>query len=833
MKRKLRGFKRSDVQLDFDLYRVNVPIPGVAGQELSVIDIWPEGVERTIMFVHGYAGCAETWEHQINYFSKEYRVVAPDLRGHGQSDAPFTRYTMQEMVADLNTVATYLKLPQQFVMVGHSFGGSICVEYAVAYPGRLERLVLIATAGEYPLPKAANLISRLPSSLLRPVWEYRPRWNAEAHVMKRMAVNNVMQWQGWALMRRISVPTLVITGERDNYFPRYVYEDVGRMIPNVHVVDVGASKHKVQLERHRAVNRTIERFIEEDERRMSWRDESIPRGPLDERPWLKVYGPDVPSTVPIPRQPLHRFLESTAESLPRETATHFFGASLTYRELDQQANQFAQALSSLGLRAGDRTMILLPNLPELVVATYGTLKTGGTVVFPSADAPAGQMVDMMAQSEARVLVTLRQFDRLATLAQQQGGVHQVIVVDMQSTEPAGMTAGMLDHWIISRPDLSSGMHGKPEGAWLMHLLVREQPTYFPSQQVDPEDLAAILYTSATTGTPKGVQLSHANLVANTVQARHWMPGLQYGQEVFLAVAPLMHSYGMTLAMNLPIAVGGSMVLLPAFDLDEVLHHIWTVKPSVFPALPAMIAAINEAPNVRSYGLSAIKTCLSGAAPLPVEVQETFEKLTQGRLIESYGLTEACSLTHAEPPAGLRKAGSVGVPLPNTDAAVVDLWTGAPMAPGQVGELLVKGPQVMAGYLDGGLTGDVLRDGWLHTGDVALMDADGFFRIIGRRHEIMVVDGHQVFPRDVEEVLYENSKVREAAVVGVVGPDGMQRVKAFVVPRPGTNLTEAELLDLCRHRLDSHAVPAEIELREEVPKSALGSVQRRKLEDGGG
>ncbi|MFN2164630.1 MAG: alpha/beta fold hydrolase, partial [Anaerolineae bacterium] len=400
MKRKLRGFKRSDVQLDFDLYRASVPIPGVAGQELSVIDIWPEGVERAIMFVHGYAGCAETWEHQINYFSKEYRVVAPDLRGHGQSDAPFTRYTMPEMAADLNTVATYLKLPQQFVMVGHSFGGSICVEYAVAYPGRLERLVLIATAGEYPLPKAANLISRLPSSLLRPVWEYRPRWNAEPHVMKRMAVNNVMQWQGWALMRRIDVPTLVITGEQDNYFPRYVYEDVGKMIPNAHVVDVGASKHKVQLERHRAVNRTIERFIEEDERRMSWRDESIPRGPLDERPWLKVYGPDVPSTVPIPRQPLHRFLESTAESLPRETATLFFGANLTYRELDQQANQFAQALHSLGLRPGDRIMILLPNLPELVVATFGTLKTGGAVVFPSTDSPADQMVAMMQQSRA-------------------------------------------------------------------------------------------------------------------------------------------------------------------------------------------------------------------------------------------------------------------------------------------------------------------------------------------------------------------------------------------------------------------------------------------------
>jgi long-chain acyl-CoA synthetase len=295
----------------------------------------------------------------------------------------------------------------------------------------------------------------------------------------------------------------------------------------------------------------------------------------------------------------------------------------------------------------------------------------------------------------------------------------------------------------------------------------------------------------------------------------------------------MHSYGMTLAMNLPIAVGGTMVLLPVFELDEVLHHIWTTKPTVFPALPAMVAAINEASNVRSYGLSAIKFCLCGAAPLPVEVQETFEKLTQGQLIETYGLTEACALTHAEPSGGLRKSGSVGVPLPNTDAMVVDLWSGAPVAPGEIGELLVKGPQVMAGYLDREQSERVLKDGWLHTRDVAVMDADGFFRIIGRRHEIIVVGDQLVFPRDVEEVLYENSKVREAAVVGVAGPDGRQQIKAFVVPRPGADLAEEELLDLCRHRLDSYAVPAEIELREAVPKSALGNVQRRELGDGAG
>ena len=206
MKPKLRGLKRSDVQLDFDLYRVGVPIPGVAGDELSVVDINPPGADRTIIFVHGYGGCAETWEHQINYFSRPFRVIAPDLRGHGQSDAPFTRYTMPELTADLFAITQHLKLPPQFILVGHSFGGSICIEYATTHPEQIERLVLIATAGEYPINRAASLATHIPTAMLRPVWNLRPRWNAELHVMKRMAVNNMARWRGWSLMRRSPRP---------------------------------------------------------------------------------------------------------------------------------------------------------------------------------------------------------------------------------------------------------------------------------------------------------------------------------------------------------------------------------------------------------------------------------------------------------------------------------------------------------------------------------------------------------------------------------------------------------------------------------------------------
>lgn len=289
MKRKLRGRKRQAIQLDYSLYRVDVPIRGLSDVELSVVDIWPEGAEKTIMFVHGYAGCAETWEYQINHFAREYRIVAPDLRGHGQSDAPFTQYTMPELIGDINTIAEELGLPEKFILAGHSFGGSICVEYATAHPERLEKLILIATAGEYPLPRAASWLSRVPAAAFRPWWKYRPRWNAEIHVMKRMMLNNMRQWKGWSLLRNIRTPTLIITGERDKYFPRHVFEEVGKMVPGAEVIDVGASKHKVQLERHQAVNRAIERFISAGEkgRRLSWREQTIqPKQPAN-RPWLK------------------------------------------------------------------------------------------------------------------------------------------------------------------------------------------------------------------------------------------------------------------------------------------------------------------------------------------------------------------------------------------------------------------------------------------------------------------------------------------------------------------------------------------------------------------
>lgn len=836
MKRKIRGLKRSTSLLDYSLYRVLVPIPDAPKHYLSVIDIHPEGAEHTIMFQHGYAGVAESWELQINHFVMlNYRVVVPDLRGHGQSDAPYSQYTMPELVRDMHAIVTHLQLPEKFVLVGHSFGGSICVEYANAYPETLEKLVLIATAGEYPLPRAVSLLSRLPTNLLKPFWKFRPKWDAELHVMKRMMFNNMRKWKGWNLLRNITTPTLVITGERDNYFPRYVFDDVGKMIPDAEIYDVGSAKHKVQLERHEAVNRALERFITENRARVSWRTNA--EKVRATRPWLAKYAKDTPHTIPIPKQPLHKFLESAAYWRPKRIASVYYGYTLTYDALNRKANQFAQGLLKLGVKAGDRVILVMPNCPQFIIAFYGTLKIGAVAALPNPDADSQRIIQQVQQTDAKIIVTLNAYYPLVAAIKQHTELQYALFVDLHAIVAKHLKASALTrtdasyNTVLQKLLEASGSDQVRTLGTLFEEFIANQPDANLSVDVPFDALANINFTSGTTDVPKGVCLSHANLVANMLQTRHWIPDLKYGEEVILAVVPFLHSYGLTTALNVAVSMAATMVILSVFELKHVLEHIRHYKPTLFPGVPAMYTAINQAEGVRQYGLSSIKACISGAAPLPVEVQEAFEKLTRGRLVEGYGLTEASPVTHANPLYGTRKVGSIGVPIPNTDAKIVDLVTGETLPHGKIGELAVKGPQVMRGYW--GATSEdtstsVLKDGWLFTGDVAIMDEEGFFQIIARKRDTIMTGNYSVYPRDIEEVIYENNKVLEVAVVGIGHEDGNQKIKAFVVPRPNTSLSKDELIELCRRRLEAYAVPYDIEFREALPKSFVGKVLRRML-----
>ena len=647
-----------------------------------------------------------------------------------------------------------------------------------------------------------------------------------------MALNNLRRWRGWDLMKAITTPTLIVTGERDKYFPRYVFEGVISAIPNAEVYDVGSAKHKVQLERHKAVNRAIRRFIDGKEH-ASWREASDDNHIDTHRVWLKSYSPATPPTLPIPSQPLHKFLESAAYWVPKQDATIFYGKKLTYAQLDKLVNQFAHALHGLGVFHGDRVMIVLPNIPQMVIAYYAALKVGAVVVLPNPDANAMQIVAQIKQTTPRVFVTLREFEGLINVVQSQPNAPELALADIRQVVSSGVYKRLLIRWTAAGA-APADMTRRPKIGHLMADLMMDAPVEAPSAEVTPADLAVVIYTGGTTDTPKGVKLTHTNLVANAMQTRHWVPDVAYGKEKILSVVPLLHSYGMTSAMNVPILLGATMILLPVFEVEQVLEHIQTYKPTLFPGVPSMYTALNQAPDVRQYGLSSIEACISGGAPLPIEVQEAFEKLTHARLVEGYGLTEASPITHANPIKGERKTGSIGVPLPNTDAKIIDLVTGEDLPPGNIGELVVRGPQVMQGYWgDDSTVNDsdsVVRDGWLYTGDVAVMDADGYFQIISRKRDAITAGDYSVYPRDVEEVLYENNKVMEVAVVGVstdVGSD--QKVKAFVVPRPGTNLSKDELIALCRRRLEPYAVPWDIEFREELPKSFVGKVLRRMLE----
>jgi long-chain acyl-CoA synthetase len=491
------------------------------------------------------------------------------------------------------------------------------------------------------------------------------------------------------------------------------------------------------------------------------------------------------------------------------------------------------------LQPGERVMLLLPNLPQLVTGFYGTLKAGGVAVFTLPTTDPEELIRQVKDCGARFLITLTQFDeliyRIKTILEPSGDspLEHIIFAHISDTLPplkrAAFRLSVERHrlHLLDIP-MDASMH-------LFNHLLAAADDQAPDVPVSPGDLAAIVYTGGTIDAPKGVMLSHRNLVANALQARHWMPAAREGQERFLCVLPFTHSYGLTTALNLPVSLGATLLVKSRFDVEDTLDTIKRYKPTIFPGVPRMYMAINDFPGVRKYDIQSIKACISGSDPLPVEVQETFEKLTRGVLVEGYGLTEAAPVTHGNPLAGMRKVGSIGVPFPSTEARLVDLVKGAKDVPaGQIGELAVRGPQVMLGYWQRPEeTRRVLgRDGWLLTGDVAQMDQDGFFRIISRKADMWYPTrfSEPAFPRDVEEALFEIPQVKEAAVVAIAG-----QPVAFVVarqdksnPEGGKGVTAEALIAYCKRRLPPVLVPRLVIFLDEFPRSFIGKVLRREL-----
>ena len=824
------------MEIDLELYRKDILVSASPVVRLSVIDVAPDHPLQTIVFIHGYAGQALQWQYQLQAFSKSNRVIAIDLRGHGRSDKPRSRYTMEEILGDLEAVLDALGVASKFSLVGHSFGGAVVTEYALAHPERIDHLILIATAGEFHLNPLYRFLLRMPLAAMRWLDFFSRGWlGAPTYVLHPWYYNNLSKWVGWSSFRSLSVPTLVIRGNQDAVFEKPMFEEVTRAIPDADDVDVGASGHLVMLERRDAVNRAIQRFLELSS--FSWRDSESGNGDdeyarmLRARPWLPHYDEGVPFTIAIPQVPLHHILQSSARRFPLKTALKFEGTSLHYRRLNQETNRFANAMLALGLEPGERVMLILPNIPQLVIAYFGTLKAGGVAVFTLPTHSPDELVRQVRDSGARILVTLTEFDDLIyaikSKLEPQGDSPLKHILFAHIGDYLPFFKRLALH--LSRARRKRHLLDIPLDAsmYLFDRLLYSHSKDAPEVQSNPKDLAVIMYTGGTTAVPKGVMLSHYNLTANALQTRHWIPAAQEGQERFLCVLPFSHSYGLTAALNVPLALGATLILKPRFEIKDILKTIQSDRPTIFPGVPQMYVAIKDFPGVRKFGIQSIKACISGSAPLPVEVQEAFEKLTRGRLVEGYGLTEASPVTHANPLNGLRKVGTIGIPLPSSEARLVDLRRGKEIVPvGHIGELAVRGPQVMLGYWnDAEATRQVLsRDGWLLTGDVAQMDSEGYFRIVARKADMWYParPGEPAFPRDVEEVLFEVPQVKEAAVVAIAG-----QPIAFVISRRERPTSDA-LMAYCKRRLPPELVPRMIIFLDDFPRTFIGKVLRREL-----
>lgn len=546
-------------------------------------------------------------------------------------------------------------------------------------------------------------------------------------------------------------------------------------------------------------------------------------------PWKDLYPKQVPVSLDYPNQPLGYFLQESARNYPDHTAVLFMGKALSYKQILHEAYRFSNVLESLGLQKGDRVGIMLPNSPQSIIAYYGALFAGAVVVQFNPLYMEREIHHQVADAELRVLLCLDLIFEKVEKAVQGTSLEKLLVTSLKDYLP--FPKNML-YPLKLRKD--GQFVDVPYGEKVLSLSkLMKSASEKPIQvEVDPhEDLALLQYTGGTTGLSKGVMLTHENLVSNTYQAMRWMYKCQPGKEVVLCALPFFHVYGMTVGMNLAIMLAAKMIVLPRFQPADVLNTIEKERPTLFPGAPTMYIALLNHPDLKKYDLSSIEACISGSAALPYDVQEKFEAVTGGKLVEGYGLTEASPVTHCNPIWENRKNGTIGFPWPNTIAKVVDPETLQEVETGKPGELIVKGPQVMKGYWNRPTeTADVLRDGWLLTGDIATMDENGYFYIVDRKKHMIIAGGYNIYPRQVEEVLFEHPAVQEAAVLGVPDPYRGETVKAFIVLKEGQSVTESELNSFCRERLAAYKVPSMYEFRTELPKTMVGKVLKRALQE---
>lgn len=546
------------------------------------------------------------------------------------------------------------------------------------------------------------------------------------------------------------------------------------------------------------------------------------------KPWHAHYPEEIPKSISYDEKPLHVYLQESVHRYEKMKALHFMGKEMTFSEVYTEAKKLANYMQSLGLKKGDRVAIMLPNCPQSVISYYGALLAGAIVVQTNPLYTERELEYQLKDSGATFIVCLDILLPRVTNVRDQTDIEHTIVTGIKDYLPFPKN---LIYPFIQKREYNMVVKVDPsEDTHVWSQIIKLTSDNYTEVAVDPKkDLALLQYTGGTTGHPKGVMLTHHNLVANVQMCRHWLYKSEEGKEVVLGVLPFFHVYGMTTVMNMSIMMGSKMVLLPKFDAAEVLKTIHKQRPTLFPGAPTIYVGLLNHRDLKKYDLSSIEACISGSAPLPVEIQEQFERETGGRLVEGYGLTETSPVTHANFLWTKRVNGSIGVPWPDTDAKIVKIGTLEELEQGEVGEIAVKGPQVMSGYWNNEEeTAEVLKEDWLLTGDLGYVDEDGYFYIVDRKSDMIIAGGYNIYPREIEEVLYEHEAIQEVTVAGVPDPYRGETVKAYVVLKDNYNVSDDDLNKYCRKHLAAFKVPRIYEFRDELPKTAVGKILRRKL-----
>ncbi|WP_102345340.1 AMP-binding protein [Bacillus sp. Marseille-P3661] len=551
-----------------------------------------------------------------------------------------------------------------------------------------------------------------------------------------------------------------------------------------------------------------------------------------EKKWLSHYPVEIPANIDYEIKPLQYFLEKAMKTVPHKKAIHFLGKELTYKELYESSLKFANFLKSLGVQKGDRVSIMLPNCPQSVISYYGILMAGGIVVQTNPMYTERELQYQIDDSGSKWIVCLDLLFPKVSKVKTITRLEHIIVTTISDYLPFPKN--------LIYPFIQKKKHGikveiseGPTTHLFKNALSTSTSDKIPLDISPKEDIALLQYTGGTTGQAKGVMLTHLNLVANTTMCLKWMYKMKEGEERILGILPFFHVFGMTCVMNFSIMFTSTMILLPKFDAEETLKTIAKLKPTIFPGAPTIFIALLNHSNIKDYDLASINTCLSGSAPLPLEIQEKFETVTGGKLVEGYGLTEASPVTHAnflwDVP---RPKGSIGVPWPDTDAFILSTEKNGPAEPNEIGEIVVKGPQIMKGYWNrkDETAACFYGEEWLLTGDLGYMDENGFFYVVDRKKDLIIAGGFNIYPREIEEVLYEHVSIQEAVVVGIPDPYRGETVKAVIVLKEGAIVTEDDIEQHCRNYLAAYKIPKVIEFRKELPKTAVGKILRRVLID---